>query len=148
MKKSLLFVFLVFAGTIVFAQTNKTEEEVWGRVETLTKAIFGKRDSTALLDLVSSKVSYGHSTGLVEDKPTMIKAAMANTGSYRDIALERVSISVDNNTALIRHNLRGVSIDAKGTEAPLNLHIMQVWKKEGGKWRIWGRQAVKIAPKS
>lgn len=148
MKKIVLFAFVAFAFTNVFAQANKNEEEVWRKVETLTNAIFGKKDSLALVDLVSTKVTYGHSTGLVEDKPAMIKNAVGNPGSYKDIAIERLSMSLDNNTAVLRHNLRGVNVDAKGAESPLNLQILQVWRKEGGKWRIWARQAVKIAPKS
>jgi hypothetical protein len=55
---------------------------------------------------------------------------------------------MDRKTAIIRHNLRGESIDSKGVETPLNLAIMQVWKKERGDWRLWARQAVKILPKS
>ena len=43
--------------------------------------------------------------------------------------------------------LRAISVE-NGTETPLNLAILQVWRKENGKWRIWARQAVKIPPKS
>jgi hypothetical protein len=54
---------------------------------------------------------------------------------------------VDGNTAIVRHNFKATSIE-NGTETPLNLLIMQVWRKEQGKWRIWARQAVKIPPQS
>ena len=41
-------------------------------LEALTKAIFETKDSIALLDLVSTKVTYGHSVGNIEDKATMV----------------------------------------------------------------------------
>lgn len=147
MKKLFLLLVLLAAYGGTFAQSAK-ENAVWSRVEALTNAIFGKKDSAALADIVSSKVTYGHSGGQVEDKATMIRNAVGNKGTYRNIEVERTSISMDDNTAVLRHNLRGISIDEKGAESPLNLGILQVWKKENGKWRIWARQAVKIAPKS
>ena len=127
---------------------NSKEEAVWKSVEALTEAVFGKRDSAALLNLVSDKVSYAHSNGNVENKTQMIQNAMGNRGSYRNIKIERGSIDVDGKTAILRHNLRGASVDARGTESPLDLGILQVWKKEKGKWRIWARQAVRIPASS
>ena len=132
MKKVFLFFAFVFVYAGAFAQ-NAAESAVWSRVEALTNAIFGKKDSVALTDLVSSKVTYGHSTGLVEDKPLMIRNAVGNTGSYRNVEIERGTISIDGNTAVLRHNLRGTNVDAAGAESPLNLAILQVWKKENGK---------------
>jgi hypothetical protein len=59
-----------------------------------------------------------------------------------------VSIDINKKTVVLRHNFRATSIDDKGVESPLNLGILQVWKKENGKWRIWARQAVRIPAKS
>ena len=60
---------------------------------------------------------------------------------------KKVSVDIDGNTAVVRQNFRATSVE-NGTETPLNLAILQVWKKENGKWRIWPRQAVKVAPKT
>ena len=78
----------------------------------------------------------------------MIKNAIGNKGGYKNIELERLSISVDDKIAVLRHNLRGISLDAAGAESPLNIQILQVWKKSKGKWQIWARQAVRIPAKS
>jgi len=98
--------------------------------------------------LVNKYVTYAHSTGLVEDRPTMIQAAVSSPTKYKNLSVERGSINIDGKTAVLRHNLRGISIDDKGAEAPLNLGILQVWKKNGSKWQLWARQAVKITPKA
>jgi hypothetical protein len=147
MKKLFVSLAIVFSSVTVFAQSSK-EEAVWSSVEKLTEAIFGKRDSALLVKLVDDKVTYAHSNGNVENKAVMIRNAMANTGSYRNIQIERGTINIDGKTAVLRHNLRGISIDAKGTESPLDLGILQVWKKKHGKWKILGRQAVRIPAKS
>ena len=147
MKKTLLFAFITMIGFTSFAQTA-TEQKVWQRVEALSNAIFVQRDSAALLDLVSDNVTYGHSGGAIEDKPTMVHKAMTSKTTYRNQSFEKLSIQVKDKVALVRHIFRATSIDENGKETPLDLGILQVWRKEGGKWRIWARQAVKITPKS
>ena len=144
--KKLLSIALLFVSFNLLAQSN--DEKVWTRVEALTKAVFETKDRAALEDLVSKYVTYAHSTGLVEDRPTMIQAAVSSPTKYKNLSLERVSINIDGKAAVLRHNLRGTSIDDKGAESPLNLGILQVWKKNGNKWQIWARQAVRIAPKA
>jgi len=96
---------------------------------------------------VSENVSYGHSGGNIEDKKTMVANAAASKTEYKNRNFERVSIKVNDKTAIVRHNLRAISIN-DGKEAPLDLAILQVWIKEKGKWRLWARQAVRIPPKT
>jgi hypothetical protein len=143
MKKCLSIALILIICLNSSAQTAE-EKKVWSRVEALTKAIFETKDSAALLDLVSTKVTYGHSGGNVEDKATMIQKAVSSKTTYRNSVLEKVSIDVDGNTAVLRHNFRATSVE-NGNETPLNLGIIQVWRKENNKWRIWARQAVRIA---
>ncbi|HKH61463.1 MAG TPA: nuclear transport factor 2 family protein [Flavitalea sp.] len=145
--KKLFSISLFFLISIAVFSQSSNDSQIWSRVEALTRAIFETKDSTALLDLVSTRVSYGHSGGNVEDKATMVQKAVSSKTSYKNIVFEKVSVDVDGNTAIVRHNFRAISIE-NGTETPLNLAILQVWKKENRKWRIWARQAVKVPPKS
>ena len=142
-----MLLFIMMVALTAFPQSG-AEQKVWARAEALTNAIFDKRDSLALLDLVSDKVTYGHSGGAIEDKPTMVHKAMVSKTTYRNQQFEKLSIQVQDKTAVLRHNFRAISIDENGKETQLDLGILQVWKKEGNKWRIWARQAVKIAPKN
>src|SRR5215207_2082056 len=145
--KKLFSISLFFLISIAVFSQSSNDSQIWSRVEALTRAIFETKDSTALLDLVSTRVSYGHSGGNVEDKATMVQKAVSSKTSYKNIVFEKVSVDVDGNTAIVRHNFRAISIE-NGTETPLNLAILQVWKKQNRKWRIWARQAVKVPPKS
>jgi hypothetical protein len=143
MRKILVLFFCLIS---FFAMAQSKEEKIWSRVNDLTKAVFETKDAKALEDIVSGSVTYGHSGGNLEDKQTMISKAVASKTTYKNIEFERVSMDRDGKTAVLRHILRAVSIE-NGVESPLNLSIMQVWKKESGKWRLWARQAVKIQPK-
>ena len=143
MKKLFIFLAIIFINVTAFAQSSK-ENAVWSNVEKLTEAIFGKRDSALLVKLVDDKVTYAHSSGVVQNKTVMIQDAMAFRGTYRDMKVERGFINIDGKTAVLRHNLRGVTIDARGIESPLDLGILQVWKRKHGRWILLGRQAVKI----
>ena len=145
MTKAILFVSLLSVMTSVCLGQSK-EEKVWERVEALTKAVFETKDSLALNDLVSDKVTYGHSGGNLEDKKTMVQKAAASKTEYKNKNFERVSIDVNDKTAIIRHNFRAISVE-NGKESPLDLMILQVWKKEGKQWRLWARQAVRIPPR-
>ena len=146
MKKLLLLVFLA-SNLGAFSQSAE-EQSVWSSVEALTKAVFETKDSVAINGLANKYVTYAHSSGLVEDRPTMIRAAVSSALKYKNLSIEKGEINIDGNTAVLRHNLRGVSVDAGGTESPLNLGILQVWKKNNGKWQIWARQAVRIPAKT
>ena len=145
MKRITFIVLLSSAATFCFAQSK--EEKVWQRVETFTKAVFETKDSAALQDLVSDRVTYGHSGGNIENKQTMVHNAANSKTTYKNSSLERVNIDIAGKTAIVRHNFRATSVD-NGKESPLDLSIIQVWKKERGKWRLWARQAVRIPAKS
>ncbi|MDB5247820.1 MAG: hypothetical protein JWQ40_2214 [Segetibacter sp.] len=145
--KQILVLLLATSLTIPgFAQSSGKEGEVWVRVEALNKAIFEAKDSAAINELVADGVTYGHSTGLVEDKPTMIRNAVANEEVYSNLTSERL-VTVDAGKAIVvRYILRASTIKA-GSPSSLNISIMQVWAKDKGKWRLFARQAVKVNPK-
>ncbi len=135
-----------FVAQFAFAQASE-EAKVWARADALRKAVFESKDSAALLDLVGSKVTYGHSGGNIEDKPTMVHNAIISKTTYRNTSVEKLSIAFIKETAILREIFRATSVDEKGVESPLNLSILQVWIKEQGKWRLIARQAVKVNPK-
>jgi hypothetical protein len=147
MKKGLCFTICILMATLLFAQ-SATENKVWRRVQALGKAVFETKDSLALLDLTDEKLTYGHSGGNIEDKAEMIHKAVSSKTTYKNSSFENISLNIENKTAIVRQNFRAISVDEKGAETPLDLSILQVWKKKGGKWQLWARQSVKIPPKN
>ncbi len=146
MKKLLFIISLSFCTLFVFSQTGK-ESEVWRKVEALHKAIFETKDSVAIQSLVADNVTYGHSTGLLENKPVMLHNAVHSAEEYKNLSVERLNTTYAGPTVIVRYIFRA-DVTKEGNTSPLNISIMQVWAKDKGNWRLFARQAVKVAPKS
>lgn len=139
---TILALLTALAGT---AQSAK-EQEVLDRIALLNKAIFtdlDKRDSAALEQLVSPRVTYGHSSGLIENKQVMIHHAVVSPATYADFRMENATVFFEGNTAIARHVLKAKTFE-NGKEGVLNLGVLQVWIKKGKIWQLLARQAVKL----
>lgn len=145
MKKLLFFLLVAFFASPAFCQSGK-EAEVWAKVDALNKAVFETKDSAAIQDLVAASVTYGHSTGDVENKPVMLHNAVINTQVYNNLTSEKLVAINAGEAVIVRYILRA-SVVKDGVTSPLNLGVLQVWAKDGGKWRLFARQAVKVNPK-
>lgn len=132
------FVLLFICTTSVFAQ----DADVSKAVETLRQALLdGKKD--ALEKIAHDNLTYGHSSGLVEDKAAFVEALASGKSDFTSIALSDQVIKVSGNTATVRHKLTGENV-SNGTAANINLSVLLVFVKEKGEWKLLARQAVKI----
>ena len=140
MKKSGLFFFLMLFSVLTFAQ-SKDEQSVSQAVEKLKKAMVDA-DKTALTALTAEKLTYGHSTGAIEDKNLFIENIMNNKSDFLNINLSNQTISISDNVALVRHKFdAATNNDGKPGEA--HLYVLLVWQKQAGQWKLLARQAVK-----
>jgi len=141
MKRTIyLFALLMFVNITVKAQT-KSEKQVAAAVEFLKKAMIdGSRES--LEAVAGENLSYGHSGGKVENKAEFVEAIASGNSDFVSIDLKDQTIQVSGKTAIVRHTLTGKTND-KGVPGTVNLHILTVWQKAGGKWVMIARQAVK-----
>lgn len=140
--KNVLTVFLLSLFINLAAQTK--ESELFKSVNKFNDAIFLVKDSLALEGLLADEVSYGHSSGKVENRKEMIHGAISNTGSYANINLADFTVYFEDNTAIVRHTITGISIDKDGKQSPLHIGLLQVWVKEKKQWKLTARQAVKL----
>lgn len=143
MKKGLIIVFTLFSLTAI-AQ-GKAEKKILDNIKSLNSAIFIKRDSAVLSQLAGEAVTYGHSSGKIENKVEMIYNAMISPTTYKDFVMSDVSIQVDGKTAIVRHVLKARSFDAAGKEGVLHLNVLQTWVKKNKQWILVARQAVKLS---
>lgn len=152
MKKLTMFAFFSTIVLLANAQTpinkngselNKKEQEVWNSVLALNAQVFGTKDSVIIDGLVGADVEYGHSGGNIENKQAMVHNASVSQTVYKDVSHELISVKVIDKTAIVRYVLKARSIE-KEVDSPLDLGIIQVWHKGGGKWQLLERQAVKL----
>ena len=141
MKHYLMIAFLLLTGVIASAQT-KDEKQVADAVEQLRKAMVDG-DSAALTRLSSSSLSYGHSSGVVQDQKEFVSKIASGASDFVTIDLTEQKITMSGDAAIVRHTL-SASINDGGKPGTVKLHVLTVWQKDHSKWKLLARQAVKL----
>ena len=141
MKKYILFLsFLLGISFFAIAQ-NKNVAIVEKAVEQLRLAMISG-DSTQLRNLVSDRLSYGHSGGHVDDAAQFVEKIASGKSDFVTIELKNQTIDVKNGVAIVRHTLNATTNDG-GKPSEVHLLVLMVWQKEKGVWKMIARQAVK-----
>lgn len=138
MKKLFVSLLVTFAITSAVQAQSKDEQEVAKAVEALRTAMIDA-NKAGLDAITASDLSYGHSSGTLEDKPAFIEALVSGKSDFITMDLSKQTIKIVGNTSLVRHELRGDTPTGK-----VNLGILLVWQKQKGKWLLLARQAFKI----
>lgn len=128
--------------TMTLLAQTKDETAVAAAVETLRKAMVDG-DRTALEKIATAELTYGHSSGKLEDKAAFVEAIASGKSDFVTIDLTEQTITVSGDVAIVRHKLAGTTNDG-GKPGTVNLAILTVWKKQGKEWKLLARQAVKI----
>lgn len=135
--------FILLATLSCKNDQQKAKAEVEAAVELFRKTLVVPNYSV-FDSLLSESLSYGHSNGLVEDKKTCIESMV--TGKFKFLSLELTdqTIVIEDNTAIVRHTFFARTDDEGKEPGTAHLKNLQVWHKEGGKWRLLTRQSTKI----
>ncbi len=141
MKKISVFLLLVSVTMVLKAQTA-IESKVTNAVEKLRLAmISGNRAD--LESIVSKNLTYGHSSGKLEDYATFVETIASGKSDFVAIDFAKQTIQMAGKTALVRHELHAKTNDG-GKPGEVHLGILLVWQKEGKEWKLLGRQAYKL----
>ncbi len=138
---SLTLLFLTIISFSAKAQT-KDEKQVAAAVEVLRKAMIDG-NKTTLENISSDALSYGHSSGKIQDKAAFVNAIVSGESDFVTIDLTDQTIVVKDQTAIVRHKLSAQTNDG-GKPGNVNIGVMLVWVKEKGGWKLLGRQAYKL----
>src|SRR5688572_992539 len=142
MKKILTVIMVsLLIGSTAQAQ-SKDEKKLAEAVEALRKAMLDA-DKTALEELTSPALSYGHSSGKIEDKAAFVQALVSGSSDFLTMDLSQQTIRVEGKTAIVRHNLSAETND-NGKAGTAKLGVMLVWQKDHGKWKLLARQAFRL----
>lgn len=141
MKRTIILFTFTIMSLIAAAQTK---DEV--KVKELTEKLRVSMISGNKADLESlawDNLTYGHSTGNIEDKAAFVSALSTKKSDFKSIELSELAVTVAGNTAIVRHLLRGNTNDG-GIPGKVNLGIVLVWEKRAGEWKLLARRAFKI----
>jgi|SRR5690606_21850281 len=138
-----LITFLASLVLAVNVYANAPEiKAVEAQVERLTQAMISANEKE-LRALSSVQLSYGHSSGKVENQDEFIEQMVSGRSDFVSINLKNQTVSVSNNVALVRHEFLADTADG-GVAKSIRIGIFLVWQKEQDTWKLLGRQAFKL----
>jgi ketosteroid isomerase-like protein len=136
---SLAFIMILTSVQAQVLPLKKIEEAV----EQLRRGMVDP-DATVLDKILHDDLSYGHSSGKIEDKSSFISALTDGSSDFVRIELKDQTIKVIDDIALVRHQLIADTKDKGKEPASIKIGILLVWKKQGEIWQLIARQAFKL----
>ena len=121
---------------------SKDHKSVSEAVEKLLKAMIDG-DRASLESCASDSLSYGHSSGMVENKAEFVEHIASGKSDFVTIDLSEQTISVKQNIGVVRHTLSATTNDG-GKPGTVKIKVLLVFEKEKGQWKLLARQAVKL----
>lgn len=119
-------------------------DEVAAAEQALYRAMIAQ-DFAALDALLADDVIYIHSTAVAEDKAGDLAGVRDGLYDYGAIESSQVTIRACGDVA-IQTGTVVMSVAARGAvKAPITLLFTLVWKREQRGWRLWQRQATRMA---
>ena len=136
------FAAVAMAATPAAMAQSGEEAAVAEAIEKLRAAMLAA-DRGQLDALTAPQLSYGHSSGTVEDKARFIDVIAGKRTVYKSATQSDQSVGMAGDNAIVRHVL-ATETESEGRPGSARVGVMQVWQKEGGQWRLLARQAFRI----
>ena len=123
--------------------STKTGKEgaVSAAVEALKKAMIAA-DKSALDKLSAAELSYGHSSGRLENKAEFIEAIVSGKSGFSAIDLEGQTVNVVDKMAIVRHTFNATQ---RKSGDKVKLYNLTIWVQQQDQWKLVARQAAKLA---
>lgn len=137
---------LLCASLACTSFANNDQQQLEEKVSALRSAMI-EGDRKALLALSAPQLSYGHSSGTMEDQAAFVEKIASGKSDFVTMDLREQTITISGDTALVRHNLKA-DIKDGGVPNTIELGILLVWQKQAGQWKLLARQAFKFPPKN
>ena len=143
MIRKLFFTGIILTAMIMVVHAqSKVETSVADAVEKLRKAMIDGNNEE-LENIVSDKLSYGHSGGHVEGKAEFVEKIVSGKSDFVTIELKDQTINISGKTAVVRHKLNATTND-NGKPGEVHLAILLIFQKDHKQWKLLARQAVKL----
>jgi len=126
------------------SEVNSTNNKnaVAESVEALNNAMINP-ENALFEELVMEELSYGHSSGKVQNKEEFVDDLINGSFDFQSISITDQTIDISGQTAIVRHIL---SAKAANNEIPVEIRIgiFLVYKNENNQWKLLARQAFKL----
>lgn len=122
------------------AQSVNTEVET--SIANLNAAMISK-DKSTLENLTAEQLSFGHSTGVVENKSEFVQNVLSGPTTFYKIDISNQQINPAGDIAIVR-NISTINGNTKGQPLDIKIGVLMIWKKQGGHWQLLARQGFKL----
>ncbi|MCQ4257855.1 nuclear transport factor 2 family protein [Stutzerimonas stutzeri] len=141
-KLTLVMGFLcLFTGYVAAAPAD--ESEVATAVDKLTQAMLHK-DIDQLEKLTAENLTYGHSSGNIQDKKAFISDIETGKSAFKELKMLNQKITLSGDVAMVRHHFSAQAISKEKGIVPTEIENFQIWQKQDGQWLLIGRQAFRF----
>ncbi len=110
-------------------------------LEALRKAL-SSADKAQLEKLTAPELSYGHSSGKVQNQAEFIDGVMNRKAVIKSLTFPNTMVTVSGDAAVVRHGWASVS-ETDGKTTNTKLDVLAVWQKQDGNWKLLARQGFK-----
>ncbi len=141
-NRNILSILLAFCTVIVYAQSNNDQQQLDTAVKELYTAMVDK-DGKTLENQTAKDLTYGHSSGKIEDKTQYIDAVLKGSFDFSSIVPDEQNIHISGKTAIVRHIFVAEGTN-DGEPANVRIGVMMTYQKHNGKWKLLARQAYKL----
>jgi ketosteroid isomerase-like protein len=115
--------------------------DVLSAIEEYRKAMVDG-NGARLLEMSADDMSFGHANGIIQTKVEFVKTVVDKVEVFHKIRLYDHTIRVSGDLAIARHTF-DADVFFQGKDQNFLLSVVQVWKKEDGRWRLFTRQSFK-----
>ena len=134
---------ILLSPLISIAQNSETDhKKVESVVSDLYRAMV-ERDKGTLENLTAEDLSYGHSSGTIENKSEYIGAVLSGPFEFISIYPADQTITISGDMAIVRHIFKAKGIN-DGNAVDVNIGVLMAFQKQHGKWKLLARQAYKL----
>lgn len=141
--KKLILIITAFCLNISFINAQTADEKkVTETVELLRKTMIDP-DKGVLEKMAHEDLSYGHSSGTIENKTMFMEALTSGASDFTKIDLTDQTIKVVGKNAIVRHKLFAET-NNKGVAGTTKLYVLLIFVKVKNEWKLLARQAAKI----
>lgn len=138
-----IIVLSMFIGLSSHGQSTDSEKE---NVSNAVNALYGSMvvPNKQILELYTTDdLTYGHSSGTLENKDKYIDEVLNGSFDYLSITPENQTINISGNNAVVRHLFIAKGSDG-GKITDVRIGVLMVFQKKNGHWKLLARQAYKL----
>lgn len=137
-----LFVIMSCNSTSLLAQSNEAEIDKIENTVTQLYAAMVEKDKAVLQELTMEKLTYGHSSGTIENQSEYVDGVLNGAFQFSSITPVDQTVSTSGDIGLVRHIFEANGTN-NGNPAKVRIGCLIIFQKEG-QWKLLARQAFKL----